>query len=232
MPRAPGSCAAARRPARRGADAAATACARAPSCAGPARAARTRPRRRAARARHDRAGGAPVLHVRPDAHRVVGVAQHEAARRGRSPRSPARRACRRWPGRAGRTPAARRCRAPPCAAARSMLDRTGVEPAGDVASLVPVLGEQEQPGHRRTAVDNARDAHAVVQRVRLAADDVHLAVGVGAADLLGGGDPGDAVADDDHTPRDRSRRAHGDSARRTRRPLPCEARRCACPARR
>ena len=73
----------------------------------------------------------------------------------------------------------------------------GVQPCRDVVVLVPALGEQAQPLHRGAAVDQSGDAHAVVQAVRLAADEVDLAIGMAAADEVGRGDPGDAVADDD-----------------------------------
>ena len=78
----------------------------------------------------------------------------------------------------------------------------GVQPGHDLVIVVPRLGQQVQALHRRAAVDQPRDAHPVVEQVRLAADHVDLALRVTAAHVVGGGHAGDAVADDDHA-RDR-----------------------------
>ena len=52
--------------------------------------------------------------------------------------------------------------------------------------------------HRGPAVHQPGDAHSVVQRVGFTPDDVDLTVGVAASDEVGGGDSGDAVAENHH----------------------------------
>ncbi len=70
-----------------------------------------------------------------------------------------------------------------------------VQPRRDVALLVPGVGVQVEPLHRRAPVDQPRDAHAVVEVVRLVGDDVDRGLRVAAAHVVGGRDAGDAVAD-------------------------------------
>ena len=52
---------------------------------------------------------------------------------------------------------------------------TGVEPGVDALVFVPGLRQQVQAVHRGAAVDQARDAHPVVERKLLPADDRDLA---------------------------------------------------------
>src|SRR5437764_778765 len=72
-----------------------------------------------------------------------------------------------------------------------------VDPVRDPVLVVPLLVHEIEALHGRAAVHEARDAHAVVQRERLAPDHVDLAGRVVAADDLCRGHTGDAVADDD-----------------------------------
>ena len=92
--------------------------------------------------------------------------------------------------------------------------RSRVEPRLDDALVVPGVRVEVEPRHRRAAVDQAVDAHAVVQRVRLVGDEVDLALGVAAAHVVGGGDARDPVAEHDYA-LDRAVVAHAqDLARR------------------
>ena len=76
--------------------------------------------------------------------------------------------------------------------------RARVEPALDAPLLVPAVLHEGEPLHAGAPVDESADGHAVVELVLLAADEVYLAVRVAAADVIRGGDPGDAVAHHDH----------------------------------
>ena len=78
-----------------------------------------------------------------------------------------------------------------------MLQRAGVQPGLDVALAVPGVRVQVEALHGGLAVDEAGDAHAVVEVVRLLGDQVDLGHRVAAAEVVDGGHARDPVADHD-----------------------------------
>ena len=78
------------------------------------------------------------------------------------------------------------------------MPRAGVQPRRDRVLVVPLLRVEVEALHRRAAVDQARDAHAVVEVVGLLGDDVDLRHRMAPADVVGGGHAGDPVAEHDH----------------------------------
>ena len=149
-----------------------------------------------AAARHDRAARPVALGERAQAERVVGGAQHERPRRAeprqlRHERARARREDQ---------PVVReRLAGAELHVLAQPVDRARarVEPRRDPVLLVPALRVQVQALHRGAAVDQPRDAHAVVEVVRLLGDDVDLRERVAPADVVGGGHAGDPVAEHD-----------------------------------
>ena len=72
-----------------------------------------------------------------------------------------------------------------------------IQPASDLSFVVPGFRLHIQPAHGRTSIDQAGDRHAIIEVVLFPADEMNLTLGMMASHIVGGGDAGRAIADDD-----------------------------------